>query len=141
MEGRTEWLVQVYLAGFAAEEILTGRRAKLDFELGCVAAAATEPSLASLADDLEGCDQDYAVKAVLSMGCEKTVAAIRLEVDRFLGVAKDSLIAVWPAVESVAKALLRHTDLDNEGFRQAVGGHDIYSPVFAVQEANGLLRR
>src|SRR4051812_46881742 len=65
---------------------------------------------------------------------------VRSEVDRFYVAAHDSLKAVWPSVEAVAKALLKHEELDREGLSEAMGATDIYTPVFGVQAAHGLRR-
>lgn len=46
---------------------------------------------------------------------------------------------MWPAVEAVVKALLRHGELHSDGFQEALGGFDIYSPVSAVQREHCIL--
>lgn len=140
MEGRPQMLVQVHLAGFAAEEILNGRRPRqfAGPELGFSVLALTEPRFASVAADLKGCDQYLAVQEVLAMGCARTSEAVRADIERFYGIAKAALAAAWPAVLALAKALLRDSELDSAGFFTAIRGHDIYAPVFAVQDAHGL---
>lgn len=140
MEVRPERLIQVHLAGFAAEEILKGRRSRqlFGFEMGASITALTEPALASLGEGLETCDQYLAVREVLKMGDAATPQEIRAEIERFYNVAMESLRAVWQVVVAVAKALLRHTEIDRDGFHDAVGDHDIYTPVFVVQDAHGL---
>jgi len=140
MEGRPERLVQVHLAGFAAEELLKGRRSSqlAGPELGFSVLATIEPRHASLAAGLEGCDQYLAVQEVLAMGGARTSDAVRAEVERFYVVARDSLAAVWPTVQALARVLLKHEELDRKGMFEAIGGSDIYGPVFAVQEAHGL---
>ena len=143
MEGRLENRVQVHLAGFAAEELLTGRRPNqlAGPELGFSVLAAIEPRHASIAAGIEGCDQYLAVEEILGMGCPRTSDAIRAEFERFYVVAKESLSAVWPTVQALANALLKHKELDRNGVFQAIGRDDIYGPIFAVQKANGLLVR
>ncbi len=142
-EGRPERLVQVQLAGFAAEELLKGRRSRqfAGPELGLSVLAAIDPAHASLAVRVEGCDQYLAVQEVLAMGCARTSDAIRAEIERFYVIARDSLAAAWPTVQTVAKALLKHEELDRKRMFEAIGGSDIYGPVFAVQEAHGLRAR
>lgn len=143
MEGRPERRVQVHLAGFAAEELLKGKRSSqlAGPELGFSVLAAIDPRHASLAAGLEGYDQYLAVQEVLTMGCARTSDAIRADVERFYIAARDSLAAVWPTVQALAKALLQHEELDRKGMFAAIGRSDIYGPVFAVQEAHGLRAR
>jgi hypothetical protein len=143
MEGRLENRVQVHLAGFAAEELLTGRRPRqlTGPELGFSVLAAIEPRQASLAAEVEGCDQYLAVAEILGMGCPRTSDAIRTQFERFYVVARESLSAVWPTVQALANALLKHEELDRNGVFQAIGRDDICGPIFAVQKANGLLVR
>lgn len=129
---------QVHLAGLADEELLCGRRSRdsaVRLELRLLAAELHTPN--DLADDLEGSDQYLAVQAVLAMGCERESSAIAAEIERYYVTARESLRAVWPAVESVAKALLKHEELDSSAFFAAMGGHSIWGPVFEIQEAHG----
>ena len=64
---------------------------------------------------------------------------IKREVDRFYDIARESLRAVWLAVEALAKALLKHGELDHNGIDSALAEVELFMPVFAVQEAHGLL--
>lgn len=139
MDGRPERLVQVHLAGFAAEELLSGQRSSQFSgpELGFSVLAATEPAF-EVPDEIAGRDQHLAVQEILRMGCKRTSEAIRSEIDRFYGITLESLSAIWPAAVKVAESLLKHSELDREGFFAAVGGIDLYAPVFAVQERHGL---
>lgn len=43
-------------------------------------------------------------------------------------------------MKAVAEALRVHEQLDRDGIDEAIGDTDIYSPVFEVQHACGLLR-
>lgn len=138
---RPEVLVQVHLAGYAAEHQLTGRRPpQLKADLGFAILALIKPAHGSLATELDlvGRDEYLAVQEVLSMGCALEPDAIRSEIDRFYEAARTSLVAVWPVVCSVAAALLKHEELNRDRFFEAMSGFDIYAPVFAVQEARGL---
>lgn len=74
------------------------------------------------------------------MGVFESDDEIEREVDRFYEVARKSLVAVWRAVDAVATALLKHDELDRDAVDAALGDVDIYLPVFAVQQAHGLLR-
>jgi hypothetical protein len=73
------------------------------------------------------------------MGVFENDDEIRREIDRFYEIARKSLSAVWRAVERVAKALLKHEELYRDGVDAALGDADMYSPVFEVQRAHGLL--
>jgi hypothetical protein len=64
---------------------------------------------------------------------------LRQEVDRFYEIARASVSVVWPSVKALAEAVLVHEEVDRDGLDEALGDGDIYSPVFAVQQAHGLL--
>ncbi len=124
--------VQVFLAGHAAEEVLTGRLPRqLDVDLGVapILAGRGDPMLA----DVEHSDGWLAVRALLEGGCAR--AEVRAEAERLYGAAQQSLIAVWSTVDAVAMALLRKGLLDAKGVDSVITG-DIYSPVFPVQAAH-----
>ena len=132
--------VQVHLAGFVAEHLLTKRRSRqLDQEVGFAIVARLDPALRAAFDDVVERDGYLAVEEVLRMGLFESDDEIRREVERFYEIAKESLSAVWQAVEQVAKALLDHDELDRDAVDEALGDLDIYMPVFAVQQAHGLL--
>ena len=138
---RPEVMVQVHLAGFAAEHELTGRRppqlkADLGFAILSLINAAHGPLATEL--DLVGRDEYLAVQEVLAMACALEPDAIRSEIDRFYEAARASLVAVWPIVRSVAAALLKHEELNRGQLFKAMDGLELYKPVFAVQEAHGL---
>ena len=103
--------------------------------------ALTKPELSFLSERLETSDQYLAVQDILFMGEAATDVEIRAGIECYYVAAKDSLAAVWPVVVSVAKALLKHTELDYSMFSDAVAGHDIYTPVFKVQDVHGLWQR
>jgi hypothetical protein len=141
MFGRPTLLVQVHLAGYAAEHLLTRRRPRqFAQELGFALASALDPGRGELFPGLSTCDGYCAIKGVLAIAVLEP-EGIRSEVERFYDIARESLATVWPAVRGVAKALLAHEELDREGLNVALDGVDIYSPVFAVQRARGLLPR
>jgi hypothetical protein len=108
-------------------------------EVGFAILAHFDRELAEEFDGYDSRDGYRAVEEILNSGSPEEHVAIRTEVDRLYGITRDSLTAVWPAVKAVAEALLRHEELDREGFREAVGDTDLFTPVFAVQRAHGLL--
>ncbi len=140
MFARPTSLAQVYLAGFAAEHILTGRRPRqYDIETGLGILAHTDPALTSTFDGIPTSDGYGAVLHLLRTGVRADQEELRREVDRFYEMARASVNAVWPAVKALADALLLHEKLDREGFDRVIGDDDICTPVFAVQRAHGLL--
>lgn len=144
MFGRPEVLVQVHLAGFAAEHQLTGRRSlHLTRGIGFAILPLTRPELSTMVAEmgLEGRDEYKAVETILAMGCEPEADAIKHQVERFYEAARASLAVVWPVVRAVANALLKSDELDRNGFFRAVGDTDLYGPVRQVQEAHGLRLR
>ncbi len=116
MHGRPELLVQVHLAGYAAEGILAGKRSK-DAErrigLACISVGHSIPELS---EGHEGTDEHRAIGELVKMGIAIESETLRLEIDRYLGIAKESLVAVWPSVTAVAKALVKHGEIDREEF-------------------------
>jgi hypothetical protein len=134
-------LAQVYLAGFAAEHILTGRRPRqYNIETGLAILAHTDPTLISTFEGIEVSDGYGAVLHLLRTGVRPAEAELRREVDRFYEITRESVSAVWPAVKAVAGALLVHEELDREALDEVMGDAAIYLPVFTVQRAHGLLR-
>jgi hypothetical protein len=140
MLGLPTSLAQVYLAGFAAEHLLTGRRPRsLDVEVGLGLLAHLDPHLVETFDGVEATDGYGAVQQALRSGVREIEDDIRAEVEHFYGVARESLVAVWPSVKALAKALLAHEELDRDALDAAIGEADILGPVSAVQGAHGLL--
>jgi hypothetical protein len=141
MSGRGEVLTQVHLAGVAAEHLVGERRSRdFDVRIGLAILAAIEPEGAEIAIGLEGTDEHKAIQGILAMGCPLNEHAIREEVERFYEISRASLNAVWTSVEAVARALLKHRELDRDGLFKAISVRDIYAPVFAVQRAHGVAR-
>ena len=141
MFARPTSLAQVYLAGFAAEHIATGRRPRqYNEETGLGILAHTDRALAETFKDVETCDGFGAVQEVLRTGVRPVEDELRREVDRLYEVARESLNVVWPSVKAVVEALLVHEEIDRDGINEAIGSHDIYTPVFVVQQAHGLLQ-
>lgn len=132
--------VQVRLAGFAAEHLLTGRRPRqFDQEAGFAILSRLDPSLGVAFEGFEECDGHRAVEEVLRMDVSGAVDEIRVEIDRFYKVALQSLAAVWPTVNAFAATLIAREELDRDAIDQAIGDADIYRPVFAIQRTHGLL--
>jgi hypothetical protein len=141
MFARPTSLAQVYLAGFAAEHIAAGRRPRqYNEETGLGILAHTDPALAETFKGVETCDGFGAVQEVLRTGVRPVEDELRREVDRLYEVARESLSAVWSSVKAVVEALLVHEEIDRDGINEAIGDADIYTPVFAVQQAHGLLQ-
>jgi ATP-dependent Zn protease len=131
--------VQIHLAGPAAEEVLTGRRPKnLDGNVIRALLVRRAPGLAEIFAHEVGTDGCLAVRELLSEDPSKSDEEVAREVNRLYEVARRSLVAVWPFVTAVAKALLRHEVLDEKGIDDVIRG-DIYTPVFQVQEVHGLM--
>jgi ATP-dependent Zn protease len=140
MTGRPTWLVQVALAGYAAEHLLTGRRSlQCKQEIGLGILAHVDPELGTAMPSATHCDGYLAVQRVLSMVGAESEDELRVEIERFYEIARESLSKVWPAVAAVAKALLERQELDRNGLDVALEDFDIYSAVFAVQRRYGLL--
>ena len=142
MFARPTSLTQVYLAGFAAEHLLTGRRPRqYNIETGLAILAHTDPALISTFEGIEASDGYGAVQHLLRTGVRPVVEELRQEVDRFYQIARASVSTVWPSVKALAKALLAHEELDREGIDEAIGEADIYLPVLAVQREHGFLQK
>lgn len=142
MIARPSSLAQVYLAGFAAEHIVTGRRARqLDQEIGFSILGRSDPGLMKAFDGAEQRDGHRAVGEVLRFVQARTDDEILLEINRLYDAARESLGSVWPAVQRVADALVKTETLSRDELFEAIGGDDTCSPVFAVQAAYGLLPR
>lgn len=132
--------VQVYLAGFAAEHILTKRRSpQLAREIRFALVARTEPGLREAFTGFETRDGDRAVEEVHRTVVGASDDEIEREVERYYEAARQSLSAVWRYVDSVATALLSKTALDRDALDEALGDGDIYAPVFAVQRKHALM--
>ncbi len=141
MFARPTSLAQVYLAGFAAEHIATGRRPRqYNEETGLGILAHTDPAVAETFKDVETCDGFGAVQEVLRTGVRPVEDELRGEVDRLYEVARESLAMVWPSVKALVEVLLEREEVDRDAIDEAIGDADIYAPVFAVQQAHGLLR-
>jgi len=137
MLARPQVLIQVHLAGFAAEHILKGKEPK-QFVSGLgVCTTALEYKLVDTLGTA-GSDEQLAIDEALKMGTAVDEEAIKATVTRFYDTSRESLIRVWPAVQAVAKVLLKKGELDRDGFFEAIGSFDIYKPVRAVQMAYGL---
>lgn len=140
MSARSTSLVQVHLAGFAAEHLLTKRRPRqLDQEVGFAILSHADPALRKAFAGSEHHDGYRAVQEVLRMGIPEDDEAIKREIDRLYEIARESLSAVWPAVKALAKALLEHEELDRAGVEKALEPFALFTSVLAVQQAHGLL--
>jgi ATP-dependent Zn protease len=135
-------LAQVYLAGFAAEHLLTGRRPRgFDIEVGLGVLAHLDRDLVEKIEGVDTADGYGAVHQVLRTGVREVEEEIRAEVERLYGVTRESLRAVWPTIKDVANALLIREELDRAGLDEVLAAEDIFAPVFRVQRRHGLLPR
>jgi len=135
-------LAQVFLAGFAAEHVLTGgRHRQLDMEIGIALLAHFDPKLVDTFDGIESTDWYGAVRQVLRTGVREIEADIRRELERMYEIARESLSTVWPAVEMLADALLEREELDGDAIEALLGEFDVFMPVLTVQRAHGLLTK
>lgn len=140
MSARSTSLVQVHLAGFAAEHVLTSRRPRqLDQEIGFALISRLDEDLRRAFAGSEHHDGYRAVQEVLRTGVREDDEAIKREVDRFYEIARESLSAVWPAVEATANALLEHEELDREDVERVLEPFALLAPVLRVQQAHGLM--
>lgn len=116
MMARPSVLVQVYVAGFAAEHLLTGRRPRqLVQEVGFAILSRDDPELRNAFAGSDERDGYLAVEGVLRIAVLSTDEDITREVDRFYDATRRSLATVWPAVQAVARALLKHEERDTDG--------------------------
>ena len=132
-------LTQVYLAGFAAEHILTGRRPRpcdIETELGIL--AHTDPALVATFEGIEASDGYGAVLHLLREGVRASEEELRREVERSYEIARASVAAVWSTVKAIADALLMHKKLDRDRIDEVIGDADLSTPVLAVQRAHGV---
>jgi len=138
---RAAAIVQVHLAGYAAEHVLTGRRSRqLDQEIGFALMSATYPGLVEAYAGVDRRDGHRAVHEVLRTAIFEDDDDVRREVNRYYDIARSSLAAVWPSVKAVADALLATGELERGEIEAAMDGADVASPVLAVQRANGMDR-
>jgi hypothetical protein len=139
MLARPSVLVQIHVAGFAAEHLLTRRRPRqFDQELGFAILSRDDTEMRLAFEGSDERDGYRAVREVLRMAALRTDDEIRREVDRFYDAARESLAAVWTSVRGVANGLLEREELHRDGVFEAIGCHDIYGAVLRVQEAHGL---
>jgi len=139
MFARPTSLVQVYLAGFAAEHAATGRRPRAyAIETGLAILAHTDPQLVDTFEGVEVSDGYGAIYQLLRAGVRPVEEELRREVDKFYEVTRQSVAAVWPSVKALAQALLGHEEMDRDAIDGVIGGENIYGPVFAVQRVHGL---
>jgi len=132
--------VEVHLAGFAAEHLVTRRRPRqLDKEIGFAIVARRDPELLASFVGSGDFDGHRAAEDVLRMHASLTDDELRAALDRHYDGARESLAAVWPAVRSVADALLAREELDRAGVMAAIGDLDVVAPVLAVHKARGVI--
>jgi cell division protease FtsH len=115
-------LAQVYLAGYAAEHLYTGRRSRaLDAEIGLAVLRVIDPALVSGVAGIEACDGYGAVQEVLRSGVRPLEEEIRRELDRLYAAAMDSLAVERSSLDAVAAALLEREELDRREVGDLLG--------------------
>ena len=140
MSARSTSLVQVHLGGFAAEHVLTSRRPRqLDEEVGFALVSRSDEALRKAFVGSEHHDGYRAVQEVLRIGAYEDDEAVEREVGRFYEIARESLSAVWPAVEATASALLEDEELYREDVEKVLEPFALFPSVLRVQQAHGLM--
>ena len=129
MAGRPEMLVQVYLAGFAAEHLLTSRR-PLDLarEVRFALVARAMPDVGERFPDSMATDGHRAVQEILRMERAPDDDEIARAVDRFYDVARESLSVVSLTVDRVARSLLRKQELHCDELRATFADASVFAP-------------
>jgi ATP-dependent Zn protease len=118
--------IQVHVAGYAAEHVLTGRRSRaLDREIGFAIIARGDEALQAAFEAVHENDGYRAVQDVLRIMASLTDEEIRAEIDRYYDVARECLSAVWPAVVAIAKALLKHEELERAAIEEVLVEFDL----------------
>jgi ATP-dependent Zn protease len=131
--------IQIHLAGYAAEHVLTGRRSRaLDREIG-VALIRMDEKLHAAFGAVSENDGYRAVQEVINISGSLTDDEVRGVVDDFSEVARECLTALWPAVVALAKALLKHEELQRDAIEEVLGDFDLLGIGMAVQVAHGCL--
>jgi ATP-dependent Zn protease len=134
--------IQVDLAGYAAEHVLTGRRSRaLDREIGFAIIARSDEALHAAFEAVHENDGYRAVQDVLRITASPTDEEIRAEIDRYYDVARECLVAAWPAVVALAKALLKHEELERAAIEEVLVDFDLLRTGLAIQVAHGFLVR
>lgn len=132
--------IQVHLAGYAAEHVLTGRRARaLDREIGFALVSRLDPALLAAFGAVSQNDGYRAVQEVLNISGSLTDDEVRAELDRYYDVARKCLSALWPAVTALAKELLKHEELERAAIEQVLDPYDLLGTGMAIQVAHGFL--
>lgn len=128
--GGSPELAQIYLAGFAAEHILTGRRPRqLDQELRFAILALNAKDLLAAFAGSEQRDGHRAVQHILRTTPLRGSDELLADVARYYQAARASLVAVWAAVQSVAAALLEREVLDRDAVLKAIGRCELHERI------------
>jgi hypothetical protein len=136
---RSSTRVQVHLGGYAAEHLLTGKRSRrLSEEVAIV--ANWDPELRADFAELEGRDGACAVYELLRVGTFENDDDAKREVERFYEATRESLSAVWPAVDQVAQALCEREELDRDALDELLADSELFMPILAVENAYGFMQ-
>jgi hypothetical protein len=120
--------------------VLTGRRSRtLDREIGFAIIARGDKELQAAFEAVHENDGDRAVQDVLRITASPTDEEIRAEIDRYYDGARECLSAAWPAVVALAKALLKHEELERAAIEEVLLEFDLLRTGLAIQVAHGFL--
>lgn len=136
--------IQVHLAGYAAEHILTGRR-PTQFRQEIVFSALAQffdgvREALETVEHSEDRDGYRAVEDICRLAVFEDEKAICKEVERYYAITVDSLTCVWRSVEAVAKGLLKHEALERPRLDEAIWKVDIYALLRPLQHKQGFLQ-
>lgn len=128
-------LVQVHLAGFAAEHLVTGHRAReLDRQIGLAVRAHANPEEWSAVTSPEASfDGALAVNELLRIDARYTDDELWREIAHYYLLTHASLAAIWGAVQRVVQALLLHGELSSDDISKALGDEDVRGTVLQVR--------
>ncbi len=136
-------LVQICLAGYAAEELHTLRQPRcLNRDVSTAVFMHLNP-VPSEADPfgsssrLKEQDWSKAVSQVIMMSTLIEHEAIKSTTLRFYHLTKEALTSVWPAVERVAKTLLERKAISGEELQGILAEYNLFLPVFEAQNKHG----
>lgn len=129
-------MLQLYLAGFAAEHLLTSRRPiELSREISMAMLARAMPEVVDAFSGARTTDGFGAVHEARRMGADAEGDVERV-IERFYELSRSSLASVWPAVDALAKMLLLDEELERETLVEALARYDLLGPVGEVQRAH-----
>jgi hypothetical protein len=109
-------------------------------DIGFAIVGSWDPELRASFPDLEDRDGACAVYELLRTATFEDTDDIKREVERFYGATRESLSAVWPAVERVAQALHEREELDRNMLDEVLADFELFMPIFTVQNVYGFMQ-